>query len=322
MNYQGVEKHIESCCSKYNIDLKDIKSRYNEPHRHYHNWNHILDLFTLAEYHHHLDGIIGEQLAIAILFHDIVYDPKRTDSERKSAEYMKEQNLWFPDSLMKEVSQAIINTATHSGTFALSKMLNEIDMQILYTKSFEKFVNYEKNIFKEYQYVNCSKYKIARIEFLENNDVSSDKINYVRYREPNIAVYAGSFNPFHKGHLNIIQKAERIFDKVIIARGTNPEKSSETVELPSVLNYHQIDYYNGLLTDYLKSLNYPVTLIRGLRDANDLLYESNQISFLKELMPDIKVIEIICDKEFSHISSSAIRNLEKFNKKEAEKYLC
>ena len=65
-----------------------------------------------------------------------------------------------------------------------------------------------------------------------------------------------------------------------------------------------------------------MTLIRGLRDVNDLLYESNQISFLKELMPDIKVIEIICDKEFSHISSTAIRNLQKFNVEIGNKYLC
>jgi len=107
---------------------------------------------------------------------------------------------------------------------------------------------------------------------------------------------------------------EKIFDKVIIARGKNPTKEEiKQWAIPQKLNNRQIDSFNGLLTDYLKSKIYQVTLIRGLRDANDLLYESNQITFLKELMPNIDVVEIICDREFNHISSSAIRSLEKYN---------
>ena len=57
-----------------------------------------------------------------------------------------------------------------------------------------------------------------------------------------------------------------------------------------------------------------VTLIRGLRNSTDLQYELTQYRFLQELKPDIKVVSIFCDKEYEHISSSAIRNLSKYGK--------
>ena len=57
-----------------------------------------------------------------------------------------------------------------------------------------------------------------------------DMIDILETWRPKIGLYAGSFNPFHKGHLNIIMKAEEIFDKVIIARGINPTKKNEIFE--------------------------------------------------------------------------------------------
>ena len=86
-----------------------------------------------------------------------------------------------------------------------------------------------------------------------------------------IGVYAGSFNPFHKGHYNILCKAEKIFDKVIIARGINPEKNNVLVPLPKILDDRPVLSYNGLLTDFMTSLEEEnVTLIRGLRNSVDL----------------------------------------------------
>ena len=64
-----------------------------------------------------------------------------------------------------------------------------------------------------------------------------------------------------------------------------------------------------------------VTVIRGLRNGHDLDYEANQLSFLKEIKPDIKVVYIPCDKKYEHISSSAIRSLEKFDEKLSKQYL-
>jgi pantetheine-phosphate adenylyltransferase len=137
-----------------------------------------------------------------------------------------------------------------------------------------------------------------------------------------IGVYAGSFNPFHRGHYNILQKAEKIFDKVIIARGINPEKNNDLVPFPKILESRAFMNYNGLLTDFIKTLPYDnVTIIRGLRNSVDLQYELNQYRYFQDLMPEVQVVSLFCDKEFEHISSSGIRALSTFGSDIVQKYL-
>ena len=67
-------------------------------------------------------------------------------------------------------------------------------------------------------------------------------------------------------------------------------------------------------SDLIKSLNQDLVIIRGLRNTKDFLYEQKQYRYNQDLMPNIKVINVFCDKEFEHISSSGIRTLEKYNK--------
>ena len=130
----------------------------------------------------------------------------------------------------------------------------------------------------------------------------------------NIALYAGSFNPFHLGHYNILLKGEKIFDEVILGFGLNKDKEGNQYGIPpSTIRDRKIVFYSDLLTDLINRLG-NVTLIRGLRNSTDLQYELTQYRFLQELKPDIKVVSIFCDKEFEHISSSAIRNLKKYGK--------
>jgi len=130
-----------------------------------------------------------------------------------------------------------------------------------------------------------------------------------------IGIYAGSFNPLHIGHVNIIQKASRLFDKLIIAQGINPEKNNEQWERDPRIT-HQ---YDGLLTDFINRIEseygYEVTLVRGLRNSTDLKYEETQLAFLRDFKPDLQVIYIPCDTEFKHISSSAIRMLSHYGKR-------
>jgi pantetheine-phosphate adenylyltransferase len=145
-----------------------------------------------------------------------------------------------------------------------------------------------------------------------------------------IGIYAGSFNPFHLGHYDILIQAEQVFDKVILAVGENPEKSyQQRTELPdSVKNSSVVIKYNGLLTEMMAELNkqdkyncLPLTLIRGLRNGHDLEYEQNQIAFMKGLMPSLKVIFFICDPKYQHVSSSALRALRKFSEEEYNRYI-
>lgn len=190
------------------------------------------------------------------------------------------------------------------------------DKTLLSTIFSEQLEN-EKQIFLLHQSVDYKIYIKERLSFLETHQHDghlTSIISFLKTYQPNIGVFAGSFNPFHKGHYNVLQKAEKIFDKVIIAFGQNPDKSGRTWDIPSTIKDRQIEHYDGLVTDFVNSLGYEVTVIRGLRNSTDFQYEQNQYRYIQELKPDIKIVSIFCDKEFEHISSSGIRTLEKFGK--------
>lgn len=291
-----------------------ILSAYNESHRHYHNFSHIENMIKQASE----EGIISTDLFLAIVFHDVVYDPKENNNEEKSVDIFK---IHFDKP---QVVQAILETKTHQPESELGKTLCYLDLSIR-DSSLRSLMKFEDKIFKEYQWVDYSTYREKRVEILRKLNFNNSYINYVKFRKPKIALYAGSFNPFHVGHYNILQKAERIFDKVIIARGNNKQKLLQlshewTAVFPEPLKYHQTLEYDGLLTDLIKSFDYDITLIRGLRNALDMQYELTQYRFLQDLMPEIKVVNIFCDREYEHISSSAIRQLNSFGDK-ASKYL-
>jgi pantetheine-phosphate adenylyltransferase len=206
-------------------------------------------------------------------------------------------------------------------------------MAIVTRSDFRTLLAWEKGIAKEYQFVDYSLYKMGRILLLEhftkaypeNKANLQNLIGYLQHHKPQIGIYAGSFNPFHNGHLNILEKAEHIFDKVIVAQGINPEKEAASASLKklAVLKYRQIEHFGGLLTGYLtsKEEHADVVLVRGLRNGDDLGYEVNQLRFMEDMKPGLKVVFIRCDMQFEHISSSAIRNLEKIKEGLGNKYL-
>jgi len=305
---ENIIKRLESLAFR-----PEVLDRYRESHRFYHNLDHILDV---------LEKLPGQkdndELFLAAVFHDIVYNPKSNTNEEDSAEFfMKEAaKSQIGDKVKQSVKQLILDTKTHQPSNELSKQLIEADLSIL-SQPFEKLMEHERKIFKEFQFADFNLYRPKRIEVLEHFNKEGKLnalIDYVKAYPPRIGVFAGSFNPFHKGHYNVLKKTERIFDKVIVAFGKNPDKNSRTWEVPKTLEFHQKEEYSGLLTDFIEKFNYDVTIVRGLRNSTDFQYEQNQYRYIQELMPDIKIINIFCDKEFEHISSSGIRTLEKYNK--------
>lgn len=293
----------------------DIINLYDQPHRFYHTLEHIE--FVLKHLND-ADLLKHDELFLAAVFHDIIYDPRSLTNEEDSADYFlnaaKSSGL---TSVQKEhIKQLILDTRHHKPTVEYSEELIKADLAI-FNASFDKLITYEKQIFKEFQFVDYKDYKVKRVEILKQFNTNGNLdhlIDYVNSVEPNIGVFAGSFNPFHKGHYNVLQKAEKLFDKVIIAFGRNPEKPERTWDIPKTIVNRQQTEYNGLVTDYVDSLGYDVTVVRGLRNSTDFQYEQNQYRYIQELKPDIKIVNVFCDKEFEHISSSGIRTLEKYNK--------
>ncbi len=293
----------------------EIINLYDEPHRFYHTLQHIQEVLKSLN---DADLLKHDELFLTAIFHDIVYHPKSRTNEEDSADlFMKKAKDSSLTSEQKQhIKQLILDTKTHKPTVKLSEEFIAADLAI-FNAPFGKLLNYETQIFKEFQSVDFLEYKPKRIEVLKkyNHQGKLDHlIDYVNSTHPHIGVFAGSFNPFHKGHYNVLQKGEKLFDKVIIAFGKNPDKTQRTWEIPKTIYNRQLTEYNGLLTDFIDTLGYEVTVLRGLRNSTDFQYEQNQYRYIQELKPDIKIVNIFCDKEFEHISSSGIRTLEKYNK--------
>jgi len=134
-----------------------------------------------------------------------------------------------------------------------------------------------------------------------------------------IAVFPGSFDPITKGHQDIVKRAMPLFDKIIIAVGTNSQKSGLfTVEqrmkwIKRVFRGNKkitVDTFQGLTVHYCEKLKARY-LLRGLRQSSDFDYEKT-ISQLNNAMSDkIETVFLISRPEFSHISSTIVREIIK-----------
>ena len=208
---------LDYCGVEDNYAINEVYECYLEPHRFYHNnWSHIKDLIRqLGD----KDLYDNKALFLAAIYHDAVYNPKSQTNEEDSAA-MFSKAFHGNDSLRNEVVQIILDTKTHEPQSELSRIFCEMDMDIL-NRPFGELLDYEDKIFKEFQFVDWKIYQANRVAFLKSvaneYDVAA-LIQYVENRKPRIAVYPGSFDPFHVGHFNILQKAEKEFDKAIVAK--------------------------------------------------------------------------------------------------------
>jgi pantetheine-phosphate adenylyltransferase len=204
------------------------------------------------------------------------------------------------------------------------------DVKNLGTTSPKEIAEQELRIFKEYQKYDYAEYVSHRLNIIEriysicklSKEAGILRMDYIKSWKPKIGVFAGSFNPFHVGHLDVLQQAEKQFDKVIIASGINGEKDTAGIAKGSVLKkrlkHHQVEGYPGLLIDYLSSKPYNVTLIRGLRNGQDLQYEMNLKYALQDTSTNVDIVYFICKQNISHVSSTLCRDMAKYR---TEQYL-
>jgi pantetheine-phosphate adenylyltransferase len=132
-----------------------------------------------------------------------------------------------------------------------------------------------------------------------------------------IAVYPGSFDPVHNGHIDVASRAAKIFDKVIVAVYDLPKKrllftADERMELAQHAVGHipnaEVAKYSGLLVNYVANVG-AMAIIRGLRVFSDFEFEFRMGLANKKLAPDIETVAIMTDERHLHISSSTIREI-------------
>lgn len=132
-----------------------------------------------------------------------------------------------------------------------------------------------------------------------------------------IAVYAGSFDPLTYGHVNIIERALKIFEKVIVAVATNYQKQplfspEERVEMIREVFKNEprveVESFEGLLVDYMKKKGIKI-IIRGLRATSDFEYEYHMASMNRSLYPEVDTIFMVTAKDYFFISSRTIKEI-------------
>ena len=129
------------------------------------------------------------------------------------------------------------------------------------------------------------------------------------------AICAGTFDPLTLGHLDVIERASRIFPRVVIAVATNPGKNplfslEERLDLVRQSTAHlegvEVDSFDGLLVDFAMSKGVQV-IVRGLRAFSDFEYEFQMALTNRKLKPEIETIFLMPKQDYSYVSSSNVR---------------
>ena len=134
------------------------------------------------------------------------------------------------------------------------------------------------------------------------------------------AVYPGSFDPVTNGHLDIIKRAAKTFDKVYVAILTNSAKNPKfsleeridwleraTKELPNV----EIVSFSGLLVDFASRIGANI-IIKGLRAVSDFEYEFQMALTNRKLQPDIETMFLMTNDRYSYLSSSIVKEIANY----------
>jgi pantetheine-phosphate adenylyltransferase len=316
--------------------LDDVAARWCERQRCWHGPAHLLSM--LRQIGEMPAGDEKDILALAAAYHDVIYDPRSADNEERSAALLL-SHATDPQCTAIARAAELIEISKWSGPVPspLAGRFFALDtFQLSGECPLSERLAYERAIFREYQWVDWPTYREKRGEFLrgwtrrfpQHQRGVEECLQLLDGFEPRIAVYPGSFAPFHLGHLSILRQAEAIFDKVIVAVGVNRQKpgalesaKARFAELQAQLRFHEVATFEGLLTSFVDSIPAPVTIVRGVRDGTDLEAELRFVRFLNELRPHTSVTWISCEAELQHLSSSAIRELEAIEPGAGRRYI-
>jgi pantetheine-phosphate adenylyltransferase len=136
-----------------------------------------------------------------------------------------------------------------------------------------------------------------------------------------IAIFPGSFDPYTKGHEDIVLRGLQIFDKIIIAIGYNSTKHNRYFDIDLMVNHidelHKdndrisVETYNELTAVFAKKHNADY-LLRGLRNTTDFEYENSIAQVNMHLVEHLETIFLITTPKYAHISSTIIREVHQY----------
>ncbi|MCI0705963.1 MAG: pantetheine-phosphate adenylyltransferase [Ignavibacteriae bacterium] len=134
-----------------------------------------------------------------------------------------------------------------------------------------------------------------------------------------IAIYPGSFDPITNGHLDILERAITLFDKVVITIARNSSKNplfteEERLQLirEAVKKHKQVevDSFEGLLVDYARKKN-ATAVVRGLRAISDFEYEMQMALMNRKLNPDVQTVFLMPNERYTYLNSSIVREISR-----------
>ncbi len=132
-----------------------------------------------------------------------------------------------------------------------------------------------------------------------------------------IAIYPGTFDPPTFGHLDIIDRASKLFDKLIVALGTNPSKKTllsledRVSMMQSLVSAHTnvtVEVFNGLLVDFATQRG-ANAVVRGLRAVSDFEYEFQMALMNRHLSSELETVFLMTSAEFLFVSSSIVKEV-------------
>jgi pantetheine-phosphate adenylyltransferase len=134
------------------------------------------------------------------------------------------------------------------------------------------------------------------------------------------AIYPGSFDPLTNGHVAIIQRGLKLFDRLVVAVANNPQKQplftvEERKQLIDEAFGHdprlEIDSFDALLTDYARHRGIS-TILRGLRAVSDFDYEFQIANMNRQLMPEMETVFVMTGEDYFFVSARLVREVATF----------
>ncbi|MCB0701641.1 MAG: pantetheine-phosphate adenylyltransferase [Candidatus Kapaibacterium sp.] len=141
-----------------------------------------------------------------------------------------------------------------------------------------------------------------------------------------IAIYPGSFDPITNGHIDVIERAAKVFDKVYVVIGINSKKSSlftqeERLEMVQTSLAHEdsvdVAFHSGLIVDYAVSVG-ATAIIRGLRSVTDFEYEMQIALMNRKMQPELQTVFLMPHEKYTYLNSSIIREIARYKQNVSE----